>query len=194
MPPKISFKKTDVISAGLKIVKESGLNELSARKVAECLNSSTAPIYSYYNSIATLKHDVLLEAQKILIEYSTKLYTEIHFLNMGVGIVLFAREYHQFFRAIFLENTDCKDIISDFLSVMQQEMTKDPMLTSLTLNDQEILLRQMWIFTYGLATMVYMGQIQVNGQDDIIAILDPMGLAAINALQENRMDCLDKFK
>jgi hypothetical protein len=43
MPPKVIFSQDAVIEAGLGIVRERGFAELSARMIAERLNSSTGP-------------------------------------------------------------------------------------------------------------------------------------------------------
>lgn len=180
MPPKVTFKQNDVISAGLGIVKENGIQELSARKIAEKLGSSTAPIYSYYSSIEMLKHEVLIEAKKILFQYTMDSYTDELFLNMGVGIVLFAQDYPKLYRAIFLENADYQDIINDFINSLQKELDRDSRLDPLSAEDKRLLLTQMWIFTHGLATLVCVGQMFMKDKKEIIGCLNPMGVAAIN--------------
>ncbi|HEX2954271.1 MAG TPA: TetR/AcrR family transcriptional regulator, partial [Bacillota bacterium] len=187
MPPKITFNHDDVVAAGLEIVKENGIHELSARKIAERLRSSTAPIYSSFGSIEALKHDVLSKAKQILLEYTGDSYTDTPFLNMGVGVVLFAREYPMLFRALFLESFGYKDIIDDLFKQLLRVMDSDATLTSLSSDEKKLLLERMWIFTYGLATIVCVGQIEIKDKDDVIRILDPMGHAAIQLAGKNEL-------
>lgn len=187
MPPKITFNHDDVVAAGLEIVKENGIHELSARKIAERLRSSTAPIYSSFGSIEALKHDVLSKAKQILLEYTGDSYTDTPFLNMGVGVVLFAREYPMLFRALFLESFGYKDIIDDLFKQLLRVMDSDATLTSLSSDEKKLLLERMWIFTYGLATIVCVGQIEIKDKYDVIRILDPMGHAAIQLAGKNEL-------
>ena len=57
MPPKTIFLREDVINAAFELVKKSGFRDFTARKIAEELNSSTAPVYSCFNSMDELKEE-----------------------------------------------------------------------------------------------------------------------------------------
>jgi hypothetical protein len=125
--------------------------------------------------------------QLILLEYTGDSYTDTPFLNMGVGVVLFAREYPMLFRALFLESFGYKDIIDDLFKQLLRVMDSDATLTSLSSDEKKLLLERMWIFTYGLATIVCVGQIEIKDKDDVIRILDPMGHAAIQLAGKNEL-------
>ena len=59
---KTVFTREDVIAAGLKVMARDGLSQLSARRVADELNSSTAPVYSNFASMEELADAVKREA------------------------------------------------------------------------------------------------------------------------------------
>ena len=75
MPPKKIFKKSDIIDSSLKIVKEKGFKQLSAREVARELISSTRPVYEHFQSMNELKKTVLQMTVDLLYDYVT---TAIH--------------------------------------------------------------------------------------------------------------------
>ena len=106
MPPKTTFTKKDVIDAAMAIVIEHGLKELTTRKVAEKLGSSPAPVYSCFQSKFELEKEVIKTIKDLLYQYSKNNYTEFYTLNMAVGLVLFARDYSQLFKSLFLENNE----------------------------------------------------------------------------------------
>jgi len=54
MPRKTVYTKDDVIRAACDLVEECGLSCLTARAVANKLHSSTAPVYSNFNTMDEL--------------------------------------------------------------------------------------------------------------------------------------------
>ena len=190
MPPKTVFKKEDVINAGFKIVKENGIKVLTARKVAKKLNSSVVPVYSNFESMEKLSKEVLKKAKDLLFEYITKTYTDRVFLNIGVGIAVFARDEKMLFRAIFLENESVlyKDIVDEFIKSMRVQMKKDRRFTKMTEDERSALLNKMWIFTHGLASLICVGLVEDDSNEYVTEILLDVGSAVIGkALEESKM-------
>ena len=103
MPPKAKFSKEEIVQAAFNIVQQKGLPALTARRVARNLKSSTAPVYSYFQSMNQLEREVIAEAVDMLHQYTLRPYTDRVFLNMGTGIAIFARDQSNLFRALFLE-------------------------------------------------------------------------------------------
>ena len=181
MPPKTVFSKDDVIQAGFEIVQKQGIQALTAREVARELKSSTAPVYSNFESMKLLEREVILRANAFQMDYMTRPYTEHVFLNMGIGYAIFAREQCSLFRALYLEKSDHKDAIYDFEKAMRVQMNKDNRFDSLTDDERFSLLDKMWIFTHGLATMICVGLAEDNSDEYIIKTLMDVGAAVIGA-------------
>ena len=119
MPPKVQFTREDVIQAAFDFVREQGIKKLSARKVAQMLKSSTAPVYSHFKSMKELEMEVLRKAKDLLLQYTRSSYTDRVFLNMGTGYAVFAREHSELFRAIFLGRETYTDIVEEFLNTLR---------------------------------------------------------------------------
>ena len=175
MPPKETYTKQHVIQAAFEIVREKGLHELTARRVAERLHCSTAPVYSHFQSMHDLERVVIKRAKDLLFEYATRPYTDRIFLNMGTGIVLFARDQRELFRALFLERRVFGDILAEFRSGLLDKMRTDEPFASMTEEERKALLDTMWIFTHGYAALICVGLIEETNQEQIMNRLQEVG-------------------
>jgi len=175
MPPKVLFSRQDIIDSSLKIIKEKGFKQLSAREVARELTSSTRPVYEHFQSMDELKKAVLQKTVDLLYDYVTRQYTRNAFLNTGVGYVLYARDHREFFKMIFLEDNDASGIIEEMLKKLDKEIVKVPELKKLSPGERKDLLRNGWIYTHGFAVMVFSGYIKNNQDKYIIRTLAEAG-------------------
>jgi len=180
MPPKVTFTRDDVIDAAFNIVREEGLRDLSARKIAEHLNSSTAPVYSYFASMDELKLEVLGRAETMMLEYARRPYTSSVFLNMGTGLTEFARDNSALFHAMFLENNDSLAIINSFYRSLYDEVMKDDLVSKIPPRERKEVMRRMAIFTHGFASMVCVGLVKDVDKKFIIKTMYDMGRDVID--------------
>ncbi len=191
MPPKVIYSRSDIIDSSLRIVKEKGFKQLSAREVARQLISSTRPVYEHFQSMDELKKAVLQKAVDLLYDYVTRQYTKNAFLNTGVGYVLYARDHKEFFKMIFLEDNDASGIIDEMLKKLDKEIVKVPELKKLAPAERKDLLRNGWIYTHGFAVMVFAGYIKNNQDKQIIKMLAEAGPIFIeDALRKHNSDAL----
>ena len=58
MPPRMMFKKEDVLKIAYEIVEKEGFNGLNARRIAEELHSSVHPIFKHFQDMEELKKAV----------------------------------------------------------------------------------------------------------------------------------------
>jgi len=186
MPPKIKHTRDDVIKAALSIVEKRGVGGLTARSLATELGSSTAPVYRHFGNMDELALEVIRVIQKKLLEYSSRTYTERVFLNMGTGIAMFACEHSRLYRALMLEGGNYRDVVSEFLDILEKEMAKDPRFTEWSAKERHVLLQKMWTFTHGLASLISVGLIKACNQDFIVSTLMDMGGDVIGAMSAKR--------
>ena len=119
MPPKVKYTREDVIKAAFTVVEKKGLKELTARSIASELGSSTAPVYKHFDTMDELSFEVIKRAQQIMLEYTSRSYTERVFLNMGTGIAMFACEHRRLYRGLMLEGDSYRDVIHEFLDTLE---------------------------------------------------------------------------
>jgi AcrR family transcriptional regulator len=181
MPPKTKYTRNEVVKAGLEVVEQGGLNSLTARSVARKLGSSTAPVYNHFSTMEALGLEVMKETRKILMEYSSRPYTERVFLNMGTGVAMFANEHRKLYRALMLEGDSYSNVVSEFLGVLESQLIRDTRFTMLSPEERRVLLGKMWTFTHGLASLISVGLIRDCNQDYIVKTLMDVGSDVIGA-------------
>ncbi|UCE24440.1 MAG: TetR/AcrR family transcriptional regulator [Candidatus Zixiibacteriota bacterium] len=181
MPPKVKYSREDVIKAALEVVEECGLRELTARRVAAKLGSSTAPVYKHFVTMDELALAVIRETQKMLLDYTSRPYTERVFLNMGTGTAMFACEHGQLYRALLLEGDSYGDVVHEILEILESELITDTRFTMLSAAERRGLLQKMWTFTHGLASLICVGLIKDCSQECIIKTLLDVGGDVIGA-------------
>jgi AcrR family transcriptional regulator len=180
MPPKVKFTKTDAVHAAMEIVKEKGFQELTMRKVADRLGSSIQPVYSCFETKCELEQTVIEETKKILSTHASKMYTDSQPLNMAIGLVLFARDYPQLFRSIFFQDQEFKAIFETFNQHHIEHMENVDSFNQLCAKERQKLLQRLWMFTFGFATLMCIGPVDDNSDDNVISTLLEVGQRIIN--------------
>ncbi|MCP4704408.1 MAG: TetR/AcrR family transcriptional regulator [candidate division Zixibacteria bacterium] len=181
MPPKVKYTKNDVIEAAFVIAEKKGLNSLTARSIANQLGSSTAPVYMHFESMDELTLEIVRKIKVMLLDFTSKPYTERVFLNMGTGIAMFACKHKQLYRALLLEGDSFSEVVNEFLNILEVELTKDKRLTILSAAERRLLLQKMWTYTHGLASLICVGLIKDCNKEFIVNNLLDIGADVINS-------------
>lgn len=131
MPPKIKITREMIIDAGFDLVRESGVEIVSARTVAERLNCSTQPVLYSFKTVEEIKRAVYLKADEFHTEYLMNVSDGNILLGIGLNYIRFAINEPNLFRFLFqwgyakgnslLEIIDSEDL-KPVISVMQQAM------------------------------------------------------------------------
>ena len=174
-PKAIAFERDAVLAKAFEIVRGRGLEGLSARAVAGRLRASVAPVYRAFGSMGDLERAVLERARHEMDDMTRRPFSDIPFLNIGVGIVVIAREEGQLFRALFHSLHRSQDILESFQESVLGRMKEDTMLRLLPDESLRRLLGSIWLYTLGLATAVVYGHIADTATVDIIRRLKDMG-------------------
>lgn len=154
MVRKPVFTREEIVMAGLQIVRHDGMGQLSARRVAEELGSSTAPVYSNFRNMEELESEVKTAAVELLLGYAARRYSDDPFLDMGLGVLDFARAESRLYAALFLDPPGACDpgpLVMDKLLAIMADI---PGLADLDPVERMILLNKMAIFTHGLAVEI----------------------------------------
>lgn len=181
MPPKEKYSRKDLIAAAFAVVEKKGLRELTARSVAGQLGSSTAPVYKHFESMDELTLEIVKKIKVMLLDFTSKPYTERVFLNMGTGIAMFACKHKMLYRALLLEGDSFGDVVNEFLNILEEELIKDERLKILSADERHLLLEKMWTYTHGLASLICVGLIKDCDQKFIINNLLDIGADVIGS-------------
>lgn len=172
MPKKTIYSREIILNYAYKILVERGLQDISARNLAKEMNSSTIPIYTFFTSMDEVKEELFKLAKKKFMEYIREDYTDITLLNVGMGVVLFAREEGELFRSIFLRSTPYNDLIEevleDFKTLIKTQFAMDPRFKRLSPERQDWLLNKGWTYTQGMATLICTGYIKETSDEKLM--------------------------
>lgn len=167
-PRTVVFDRPAIIAAALQLVREDGWEALTARRVAERLNASVAPLYKTFGAMADLELAVLAEIRRLLEERTHQHYTDMDFLNIGVGVVEFARDEPNLFRALYQVRHGRADIVQTITDSILERMKQQPMLDRLPEAALRRLLDNVRLYTLGLASAVVAGWWSDSSREAIV--------------------------
>jgi AcrR family transcriptional regulator len=177
MVRKSQFSREDVVNAAFMVVKKVGIDQLSARNVAHELGASTAPVYSNFENMEKLEEAVFAQAAAKFLDYTQQNHTDNAFLNMGIGVLMFARDCPQWYFAFSSRRQSGQDQMEGIFTSLLDIMADLPDLEPLHPLERKLLLRKMAIFTHGLASEVCAGLSDDQTMKDFITLLEEVGLA-----------------
>lgn len=158
MPPKIKVTQQQIIQASLEIVREEGIDALNARAIARKLNCSIQPIFKNFETMGSLKKQLIQSAQAVYDEYIQKGMTSPAnpFLGMGLGYIRFAKEEKNLFKLLFMTNEFKQNgLIQIIKDDENQEVVKlISSMSGLDFKKSEMLFIDIWITTHGIASMI----------------------------------------
>jgi AcrR family transcriptional regulator len=188
-PRETTFDKATVLAAALELVREKGWKSLTARAVADRLKASVAPVYSTFGSMETLEREILEEARRRLHGKTMFAYSDNAFLNIGVGMVVFAREEAHLFSALFHTRHNHPDIVDGVFASILERMKADPMLKLLPDRSLERLLHTLGMYTLGLAASIVYGRKEDSSTETIVRLLMNAGNMMIFGEVSGIADC-----
>lgn len=192
MPPKSIFTKDQIIDSAFEIFKQEGIENLSVRKLAIKLGSSTAPLYTSFQNIQEIKEQVLDKSLKILLSYTDKEYTANIFLNIGIGMLEFARDYKMVYRTLFINTNEYQYILKEFNNRNLQQMKKVKCLALFDESGMKSILEEMFVLTHGLASLLCADMLEDDSKEYFIRILDEAG-GAIMAFTAYKRGLFEEF-
>lgn len=186
MPPKTIFTKEQIIDAAFDIFKDEGIESLTVRKLAGRLNSSTAPIYTSFGNVEDIKKQLMDKALILLLEYTEKEYTQDIFLNIGMGLLEFAKEYKIVYRTLFMGNNKYQHILKEFNERNILQMKKEKYLSLFEKNDLVTVLDMMFIYTHGIAALLCAGMLEDESREYFKSTLAEMGYCVVGSFAYRR--------
>ena len=157
MPPRERVSKEQVLNTAFRMTRENGFEELTARKLAEQLNSSTQPIFRAYANMDMLKKDLFFKSTEFFSDYmlSKKSGSQPQYLSMAMAYIDLAQRERHLFKLIASIEDYGTDEIREFLQGENSELPdKLPNTGEMYGKQKRELFRMIWIFTHGVATLV----------------------------------------
>src|SRR6056297_3780223 len=155
MPPKKKFSKDQIIVKAFEIAKTEGIESITARRIAEELKCSVAPIYFNFKDIEHLKQAVVGKIFELMRKLAQTTYTGDRFLDIGIASLKFAREYSVLFRELVLQNNPYMDDYDQELgNDIIGEIIQEKEFSQFSEEEVGTIFLKMRIFQLGLSAMV----------------------------------------
>ena len=186
MPPKAKFSREEIVSAAFGLIRESGEDAITARKIAARLGVSTKPIFTCFKTMDELKDEAFKAACVFYREYAeTGLEEKVPLLGFCERYISFAREEPNLYRFLFLSSRSNNESISFSLpgdlhprvlqSVMKFYEMDEATAKSFLLN--------MLIASQGFAAMIISGSCPFSSEE-ILKIGSGISFALCKAYKE----------
>lgn len=158
MPPRSKISREDIVDAAFSIVRESGIEQMNTRQVAQHLGCSTQPVMYHFKTMEILRQEAYERADLFHTEFllSGKSDDVMPFLRIGLNYIRFAWEEAPLFRFLFqsgysphrtiMEIVD-SDELRPILSALQKE-------TSLGLERAKEVFMTLALLTHGYASLL----------------------------------------
>lgn len=162
MPPRPKCTREEVAMTALAIVKEDGLDALTARELGKRLGTSVSPVFTLFSSMDEVKLAARELALREFKEYVSdyKEYTPA-FKRIGMMLVSYGMHEPELFKLLFMQEHkerqsfaaslgDLDDIGDVCMELLQRDY-------GMTQEEARLILEQMWTNAYGLGVMCAMG-------------------------------------
>jgi AcrR family transcriptional regulator len=174
-PKETTFSRDVVIQAALDVVRRQGWEALTTRSVSKQLGASVMPIYSAFGSMDALFRETLKTIRRLLKEFTSRSYSGYPFLDIGAGVVAFARDEPFLFQALFQTRHGFQEVVADVDAAILSWMKNDAQLRLLSDAQLARLYDNIGYYTMGLAAAVAAGRLADASDEAVVRLLKNMG-------------------
>ena len=168
MARKETITKTYLFDTAFEMLREEGIENITARKLAAKAGCSTQPIFRLYENMEELWQELFERAVDYFEEYynSAKIHDFTPFVNLGITYIEFAVKEKYLFKMLFLaENRygrSLYEILNGKLGAVGREFAKAKNEGCKNPGD---LFMKMWIFIHGSACMSITGDYDLDMEE-----------------------------
>lgn len=178
MPPNRRFQKEEIIDYAYQIVEKEGFSSLNARRIAKELGASVQVIYHNFSDMSELNKEVY---ERIFNKYQETLREAIDkehpYLAKGVAYVKFAREYSEFYKIIFMQESklNIEEFIQNDIETTEDIMKSIIQKFDISKKDLKDFHIKIWIFTHGLACLVATKTVNITDDEVRKLLIETVG-------------------
>ena len=168
MARKESITKEMLLLAAFDMVKEEGIESLTARKLAAKAGCSTQPIFRTYKNMDDVTEEVFIKAMEYYNNYykGYKKGGGVPFVDLGMAYIAFAQKEKNLFKLLFVSEKRFEhslyEILNGELQFVGHEINKAK---NMGCKNPGGLFMQMWIFIHGAACMSLTGDYDLGEEE-----------------------------
>lgn len=157
-PPKARFTREEIIQTAIGIVRESGIDAVTARELGKRLGSSACPIFTAFENMEEVNTEIIKYAKALYKEYIGEgLKQENAFKGVGTAYIRFSMYEPKLFQLLFMsEQTEPVDIEHTLMLIDESyedilKSVREPY--GLGEDNAKRLYQHLWVYTHGIAAM-----------------------------------------
>lgn len=151
MPRQARFSKEDIVAAGLRIVRTSGFDAVSARSLGRELGTSSSPMFTMFRDMNEVLGAIRSAVEKTFISRMDGVTDYFPaFKEFGLRLVNFAREEPNLFQLLFLGKQSRPEIAG---SIAKECLQTSRQGYDLSAEQADMLFKQMWPLACGIAAL-----------------------------------------
>ena len=173
MPPKAKITKALILETAMDMVRQGGIECLNARAVAAQLGCSTQPIFSQYDSMESLKADVLAGANALYLQYlkeGAESGRYPPYKASGMAYIRFAGEEKELFKLLFMRDRTAENIAPT--AEWEEICAEIQKSTGLSREMAELFHMEMWSIVHGIAAMSATSYLQLDTETESMMLTD----------------------
>ena len=164
MPPKAKFTREEVVRAAVELVREKGIEALTARALGERLGSSARPVFTVFDSMEQVQQEVL---QFGVSRYEAMTQEEMArgefppYKSSGMAYITFAREEKELFKLLFMRDRSREDRQKDEMDIapIVEIIRKN---TGLDEESARLFHLEIWAGVHGIAAMAATNYLELS--------------------------------
>ena len=201
MAPRNKFTREEMVDAALRVVRQNGIESLTAKALAEELGISTQPVFTCFGTMDTVREEVRAAAGRVYDSYVEEgLRQELPFRGVGTQYIRFAQEEPELYRLLFLTKTegafDAMEAMKHSQDIVRPFLERTYQISAL---DADRYFRDLWLVAHSIATLIVTGGCTYS--DEVIQrILADFSVAICKAIKEipgfaeDTFDCEKLFR
>ena len=157
MSAVVKIKKEDLVKGAIKIIRNKGEHELSARNLAKTVGCSTQPIFRLFKNMDDLKCTVYDDVYEIQKKYTSgESNHQIPFIGIGLSYIEFAMKEKNLFKFLFMSEISKNNNILDMVESDTGKEYVDTIIKSTGLSEtsSKQLYINTWLIIHGIASMM----------------------------------------
>ncbi len=158
MPPKVKINEQMIVDAAFEIVRNDGIEKLTARTISEKLKCSTQPILYHFSTIEDIKKAVYNKVDQYHSEYIMPkgIGNKFPLMELGLNYIKFGCEEKKLFQFLFQANQFTGFRLDDLME--SQELSEMVYMVSSSFNVNEQVAKEiflaLFISAHGCASLL----------------------------------------
>lgn len=169
MARKESVTRKIISDGAFELLREQGIEMLTARKLASYVGCSTQPIFRVYNGMEELASEMFVKAsdyyENYCINYNRT--SSVPFVDLALCYISFAKDEPNLFKLLFMSKHDEDVTMYNLLNGKEggfviKELRRIP---NLDMNNAETIFMKIFVFMHGMACMVTNGEFDLTDDE-----------------------------